>query len=134
MSDRVPDLWDPVWRQEYLARFKQQGMIMGPKNTDELRELLTSRQFPNDPKSQQLQTPSDRMREKALAFGEVLYGLVPDLEFHAFAGNVLHDLVILGEAKLCELREVKASTSPLRVLRAKPEPQVTAQPKADAKK
>ena len=90
---------------------------MGPTNKEQLRELLTSRQFPSDAQSQKLQTPSDRMRERALEFGSTLFGLVPDSEYHQLVGNVLKDLVVTGEMRLCALHEVETEHEPLRVLK-----------------
>lgn len=93
--------------------------MMGPKNKDELRAMLTSRQFPNEWPAQTqaaLQTPSDRMRERALVFGETLFGLVPDSEYHQLVGNVLMDLVVMGEERLCRMHDVKTEHEPTRVL------------------
>lgn len=93
--------------------------MQGPQSLTELRELLRPREYPPDvpgtpPKAVHVQTPSDRMRDKAYEIGQVLFGLVPDSEFQALVGNVLHDLCVIGEAKLCRQHEVETEHAELR--------------------
>lgn len=92
-------------------------MITGPTNTTELRDLLASRAYPDAaPGGRTVQALSDRMRDKAVAIGEVFFGLVPDTAFQQLAGNVLHDLCVMGEQKLCQLHGVDIEHAALRVL------------------
>lgn len=88
----------------------------GPKNIDELRELLRPRAFPQNVPAQAAQQLSDRLRDKAHEIGAVLFGLVPEPEFHAYAGNVLHDLVVLGEQRICAARGVEVEHAALLAL------------------
>jgi hypothetical protein len=102
----------------------------GPTNIAQLADLFASRSFPADlpgaePRSHQVQGPSDRMREKASDFARILFGLVPETEFQQYASLVLYDLCIMGEQKLCKLRGVETEHAALRVLgpaEAKPSP------------
>jgi hypothetical protein len=90
--------------------------MQGPTNIAELREQLRPRAFPD---GTSVQTASDRLRDKAFEIGSVLFGLVPDSDYQQLVGNVLHDLVVIGEATLCQLREVKGiEHDMLRVLKA----------------
>jgi len=94
--------------------------VQGPKDITELRELLRPRPWPRDvpgelPKVHFIQTPSDTLRDRLYEAGRILFGLVPDSDFQQFAGNVLHDLCVLGEAEICRMHGIKAEHSALRV-------------------
>ncbi len=97
--------------------------MQGPKDTTELRERLRPREYPSDPPGERptvhlVQGPSDALRDRAYDAGVRLFALVPDTDVQQFFGLVLEDLVLIGEAKLCELHGIKTEHAPLQVLEA----------------